>query len=248
MDLAISANGMKMAAASSNGFIYVSIDGGTTPWTQQTSMGFKNWRSMDFSADGANIAAVEYQSLIWRYSGVPLGTTRDNLTGNCLCDNGAFLSPSCTLQAPNLTPSAPTPTTATVGTPQAFTATITNNGDAPTGAGFNNFFQVASQSGGSGTITDKTSSSMTTLAVGATQNTTVSHTFNTAGTYSIRVCADKSSSSNTGTITESNEDDNCSVWVDIIVTQPPPSTPTGLSAAPSTCGNNWLNLSWNASV
>jgi len=35
MDLAISANGMRMAAASSTGFIYVSIDGGAT-WTPQT--------------------------------------------------------------------------------------------------------------------------------------------------------------------------------------------------------------------
>ena len=27
----------------------------------------------------------------------------------------------------------------------------------------------------------------------------------------------------------------------------PPTTPTGLAATPSTCGNNWLTLSWNAS-
>ncbi|MEK7642510.1 MAG: LamG-like jellyroll fold domain-containing protein [Patescibacteria group bacterium] len=33
-----------------------------------------------------------------------------------------------------------------------------------------------------------------------------------------------------------------------LVPPPPtiPATPTGLSAAPSTCGNNWLNISWNA--
>jgi subtilisin family serine protease len=29
---------------------------------------------------------------------------------------------------------------------------------------------------------------------------------------------------------------------------PPPASPTGFIASPSACGNNWLNLSWNASV
>ena len=45
--------------------------------------------------------------------------------------------------APDLTASAPTPATATVNVAQAFSSTITNIGNASTGASFSNFFQVA---------------------------------------------------------------------------------------------------------
>jgi hypothetical protein len=31
-------------------------------------------------------------------------------------------------------------------------------------------------------------------------------------------------------------------------TMNPPATPTGLSVTPSSCGNNWLNISWNAAT
>ena len=44
---------------------------------------------------------------------------------------------------PNLTAGVSSPSTATVGVAQTFTATITNNGTASTGASFSNFFQRA---------------------------------------------------------------------------------------------------------
>jgi len=107
---------------------------------------------------------------------------------------------------PNLTPTvAPTPTTATVGTPQAFTATINNNGTASTGASFNNFFRVATQANGGGTVSTLSVTSRALLTAGASGDVTSSaYTFSSAGTYSVQVCADNDTSM-AGTITESNE-------------------------------------------
>jgi hypothetical protein len=113
---------------------------------------------------------------------------------------------------PDLTASAPSPSTATAGTAQTFTATISNIGSASTGASFNNFFQVASAANGGGTITSKTATSMGALAAGGTNTTSVSHTFASAGTYSVRACAD-----NTGLIPESDEGNNCSPWTNVTV-------------------------------
>jgi len=125
------------------------------------------------------------------------------------------ITPTCSM--PNLIASAPTPNTATVNSVQTFTSTITNNGTASTGTGFNNFFQIASAAAGGGTIVDKIATTMSELISGGTSTTIVSHTFATTGTHSIRACADKNSALNAGTITESNEGDNCSAWTDIIV-------------------------------
>jgi hypothetical protein len=53
---------------------------------------------------------------------------------------------------------------------------------------------------------------------------TISYTFTSTGTYSIRACADKNSSANQGMIEESNEENNCGPWTTLTVTGslPPP--------------------------
>jgi len=146
---------------------------------------------------------VEYRVSIWPYSGVPLGSTRDASSGNCLCDNGSPNPLMCT--GPNLTAAAPIQNTATIGVAQAFTATITNNGTASTGASFNNFFRVATQANGGGTISTISVTSRALLTAGADGTVTSSvHTFTSAGTYSVQVCTDNDASM-AGTITESNE-------------------------------------------
>ena len=119
---------------------------------------------------------------------------------------------------PNLTASASTPNTATVGEAQTFSSTITNNGAVSTGTSFYNFFQVASAANGGGTVIDKTAALMSVLASSGTGVASVNHTFSSSGAYSVRACADKSSSSNSGTINESNETDNCSPWTNVTVT------------------------------
>ncbi len=137
---------------------------------------------------------------------------------------GAITS-DCTVSAsfsttplPNLTvPSGPTPVVASTSAAQTFTGTVYNTGSAGTGTSFSNFWQRATASAGSGTITDLAASTMSALAAGATANSTVSITFTSAGVYSVRVCTDKSSSGSAGTINESNEGDNCSPWRDVTV-------------------------------
>lgn len=117
---------------------------------------------------------------------------------------------------PDLTAGTPPQSVATVGTAMTFTSTISNAVSASTGSSFFNFFQVASAANGGGTISDLTAASMTALASGASNTaTSPSYTFNSAGTYSVRACADKSSSGNSGTITESDETNNCSGWKNI---------------------------------
>lgn len=149
---------------------------------------------------------------------------------------------------PDLTAGAPTPSTATTNVAQTYTATITNSGNASTGASFSNFFQTATATNGGGTITDRTSSTMTTLASGASNTaTSPSITFATAGTYSIRVCADKTNSASTGSITESNEGNNCGSWTNVTVANAPVPVVT-ISASPTsgTAGSVNPTIAWSA--
>ena len=134
------------------------------------------------------------------------------INGNCTV-NATFAISS----APDLTASNTTPTTAIVGQLTTLSSTVSNIGNSSTGASFSNFYQVASQAAGAGTLTPLAATSMATLVAGASNTATQSHTFASPGTYSIRVCADKSSVADPGVITEANESNNCSPWVDVRV-------------------------------
>jgi hypothetical protein len=119
---------------------------------------------------------------------------------------------------PDLVASVTTPLSMTMGTPVTLQATITNQGTATTGGSFSNFFQVATAANGGGTVTDLAPSSMGTLTAGASNTTSRSYTFTSAGIRSVRVCADKTSSSDSGSISESNENNNCSsTWTNVTV-------------------------------
>lgn len=146
---------------------------------------------------------------------------------------------------PNLTAGAIGQTTAMVGTTLWFTTTISNTGDVSTGTSFLNFFQLATAPNGGGTITDLQSVSMATLAASSSGSlSSHGYTFTTAGTYSARACADKSSSSDSGTIAESNENDNCGPWTTITVgttvAPPAPTNRVGSCPAPGTSAS----VSW----
>lgn len=119
---------------------------------------------------------------------------------------------------PDLTASYPTPSTATVNVPQTFSSVISNNGGVSTGASFYNFFQVASGANGSGTLNNLTASSTSTLAAYANRTvTSPAYTFTATGTYSVRACADKSNPTSSGAITEADENNNCSAWRNVVV-------------------------------
>ncbi len=71
-DLSSSADGSKLVAAVSNGYIYISSDKGNT-WATSTSAGLRSWQSVSVSADGMKIYATNYGGYI--YSSVDGGTT-----------------------------------------------------------------------------------------------------------------------------------------------------------------------------
>lgn len=140
-----------------------------------------------------------------------------NTTGTGYSADGTFM----TVGIPDLTASVSTPTSATTGAAVTFSATVSNIGTASTGAGFSNFFQVATATNGGGTITGLTAVAVATLAAGANVvASSPSYTFPTVGTYSVRVCADKTSAASAGIITESSEGNNCGLWVDVVVVAP----------------------------
>lgn len=154
-------------------------------------------------------------------SGIQTRTcTGSSCGGNC---NGASLTQGCVNNTAcsgiDLTSSSPSPSSAIAGTPVSFTATITNGGSISTGVNFRNFFQVSTAANGGGTVSDLVSTVMSALASGASNTaTSPSYTFPSAGTYSVRTCADKSSSGNSGVITELNEGNNCSTtWTNVTV-------------------------------
>ena len=67
-DIASSADGSKLAAIVSGGYVYTSEDGGVT-WTEQTSSGRRSWTGITISADGTKLAACV--SLRFFLSAVP---------------------------------------------------------------------------------------------------------------------------------------------------------------------------------
>ncbi len=185
-----------------------------------------------------------------------VGTSVNNVDGasawTWTCNgSGGGTNASCSEDktfSPNLTASAPTPSSVMIGTPVNFSSTISNIGDASTGASFYNLFQRASAANGGGTITDITPAASTDpLTVGANRSvSSPSVTFTTVGTYSVRACADKSNAASFGTINESNEGDNCSGWTNVTVTNIPPVMSGTLTASDCTLvsGSCVTNLVW----
>ncbi len=156
--------------------------------------------------------------------------------------------------APDLTAGAPSPTVATAGTALTFSTTITNGGTASTGASFNNLFQVATAAGGGGTVSAISVNSRATLTAGTNGPvTSSSYTFPSAGTYSVRTCADNNASF-IGAITESNEGNNCGAWTDVTVAAanavPTVTSPTATSITTTgaTLGANVTSLGIPAAI
>lgn len=149
---------------------------------------------------------------------------------NCYYDSYSIGSKSVTatfsqiVNLPDLTASLITPTSAVATIPKIFSAVIRNIGTGPTGVSFNNFFQVATSSSGGGDITDLSAVSMPALVAGANNISNKSYTFPTSGTYSMRACADKTdrnTTTSTDVVNESDENNNCGAWVNVIVAEPP---------------------------
>ena len=134
---------------------------------------------------------------------------------------------------PDLTGTYLSPASATAGsiTLQGRAA----NGGAAAAGSFTSYFEVQ----GNSTLTW---TSATTLAAGANTTVTANRTFS-AGTYQVRVCVDGG-----GTVTESNEANNCSGWTALTIAAAGPSGPTAsLTASPTSVSpGNQSTLTWSS--
>lgn len=167
-----------------------------------------------------------------------------NWTWSCTGANGGTSASCSEPKYVDLTAGAVTPTTAVDEVGVTLSATVTNNGTDSTSSSFSNFFQVATAENGGGTITNLAASSMSTLAAGASSATTKPYSFSPPATYSVRACADKSSATDGGTITESNENNNCGPWTNVVVeNRPPPTPPSGLTA--EAVSKTAVDLEWD---
>ena len=177
-------------------------------------------------------------------NGVIVESIEDN---NCSPTPWKIITVTSTAE-PDLIASAPSSSMPTiVGVPKTFTSTITNQGTAATDYQhvntFTNLFQTTTaidvHGNPTGVVVDyPVLIGMPTINAGNSKSTTSPLiTFDTAGTYYIRACADKSSAGNTGVITESNEDNNCSnnpLWTTLTVTATPKPDLVASSPTPTT--------------
>ncbi len=183
-----------------------------------------------------------------------VGTVTESNEGNNCSSSWTAVNVAAALPPGiDLTASATTPTTATVGVPQIYSSTISNLGDTSTGQSFSNFFQVQIPITNRGlNVEDLPATPMPALGAGASNVTTQSYTytFTTNGKYPIRACADKTDSSSQGVIAESNEGNNCGPWTDVIVTDLPVSMSGTLTPAVPSCtiplgaSSCNINFSW----
>ncbi|HBD25145.1 MAG: hypothetical protein A2566_02080 [Candidatus Zambryskibacteria bacterium RIFOXYD1_FULL_40_13] len=142
-------------------------------------------------------------------------------TWDCLSPNGGS-NDSCietkTVSGPDLTAGGISPTSVLVNSPTTFSTTISNIGNSSTGASFNNFFQVARNSDGSGILPDFGAVTASAISGGASAPASVNGTFSSLGVYYVRACVDKSFAGDAGTISEANENNNCGAWTSVAVT------------------------------
>ncbi len=140
--------------------------------------------------------------------------------GSNYCTTQNALAGSLTVvSAADLVAGGVSPASVSEGAATNFSATISNAGSASTGLSFPYFFQAASAPAGGGTITNLVSKSMSALAGSVAATASDSYTFADPGTFSMRVCADKTSPSSGGVITESDENNNCGAWTNITASE-----------------------------
>jgi hypothetical protein len=173
------------------------------------------------------------------------GSVFSGWSGDCNSSGQVTMSSarSCTATftvgaAPNLTASSPTPTTATINVAQTYSSTISNNGNATASGTITHLFQYDNDADHNSGVTNVTTTSSAILA-GGTTSVSTSHTFTTPGTRYVRACADNNASF-IGTVTESNENDNCSSaeWTSVVVTDSAAPNLTASSPTPTTATIN----------
>lgn len=175
------------------------------------------------------------------------------------CSNSLSVTPA---PQPDLTAGATTPSSGTAGSAVTFSAPIQNIGTGASAA-FPTRFQIANASQ---TVTiGNAESGYQSLGSGASGVASASYNFGSAGSYSVRACANQNSAG-TNIVTESNYGNNCGAWTTVsVAAAAPPSmscvaspssvnpgdsvsftaTPSGGAAAPYTWldSDGWTNSS-----
>ena len=127
--------------------------------------------------------------------------------------------------APDLTVTDPiTPTTATAGASQTYSATIRNIGDASASGTINHLFQFDEDADHALVSDAVVTTSTTTISVpNGSVPISAPYTFASSGTKYVRVCADNNAGFE-GAIAESSESNNChdeNSWTTVEVSAPP---------------------------
>lgn len=130
---------------------------------------------------------------------------------------------------PDLTAGAVTPASVVRNQAISLSASVSNMGAASAGASTASLWVRNSAS----TVVHSADISTAAIAAGGSTNVSSSYTFTAVGTYSARVCADTNTSW-AGTLAESDENNNCGPWTDIVVTNTPQPDLVASAISPST--------------
>lgn len=177
----------------------------------------------------------------------PLNSCGASSAGTITCAgtcSATTAPPTSACNKADLTAGAASPASATVGAATTLSATISNISGPATGGEFTDSFQI---NPGSIPATFAEIQAIRTylsanLSSGGSNVASASYTFPSAGTWYVRACADLDAS-NVGTITESNESNNCSpFWTAVTVT--PAGCANGADNPPA-CNACTLPLVWD---
>ncbi|MFA5777965.1 MAG: CARDB domain-containing protein [Candidatus Paceibacterota bacterium] len=211
--------------ASFSNFFQISTNGGatftdlssvtmTTPIDAGTSKTAK--KSYTFSSTGTYYIRACADKTSSAGGGV---VTESNENNNC---SGSWTEVVVGVPAPDLTASIPAPSTAAVGVAQPYYSDISNNGNVSASGTITHLFEYDDDADHASGVTYGTTQSTNTITSGAPVTVSNSHSFSTVGTKYVRACADNNISF-VGTITESNENNNCSgSWATVVVSNPAP--------------------------
>jgi hypothetical protein len=140
-----------------------------------------------------------------------------------VCPSGYGWSSSSCVAMPDLTAGPVTPTTASSSTSVAYKSTISNTGLGDALDGFYNVMQYSPTNPDTDPNANISTQSATRIFADVSSGGTVVVSSNKAfasGIYYMRFCADKRNRSDSGQITEVNENNNCNPWTPITVDLP----------------------------
>jgi len=203
----------------------------TSPGTSTLTWGSTNATSCtsnDFATAGATSGSVSVSPTVTTSYEVSCTNGTDTANdGATVVVNGVPPTDTADLSATDVTP-----VTATAGSGQIYTATVTDGGLASTGTSYNNLFQFDGDANHTTVDATQVVVAGPTAANGTTAVSSTAYTFTSAGTGYVRLCADNNASF-VGSINEIDENNNCGPWTSIAVSAAPIPLSTTCSVNPA---------------